>query len=196
MIEPGKSRVAVDNLRMAALGGEIRADPFSFRTDSDSNTLLLHAESIEMDELLAVREFEAIEVSGSIRARLPVTIEGDSVTIANGTLSGEPPGGIIRYLPGTPPDESDASSLAFVRKVLSNFKYKSLDSVVDYTESGDLKLQLRLEGRNPDMDETRPVVLNLNVENNVAQMLRSLRATRAVEEVLEQRFLQQRDDGK
>ena len=196
VLEPGKSRVAVDNLRMTALGGEIRADPFSFHTDSDSNTLLLHAESIEMDELLTVREFEAIEVSGSIRARLPVTIEGDAITIANGTLSGEPPGGVIRYLPGTPPDESDASSLAFVRKVLSNFEYKSLDSVVDYTESGDLKLQLRLEGRNPDMEETRPVVLNLNVENNVAQMLRSLRATRAVEEVLEQRFLQQRDDGK
>ena len=194
--DPANSRVAVDNLRMSALGGEIRADPFSFHTDSGRNTLLLHAESLQMDELLTVREFEAIEVTGSISARLPVTIEGDSVTIENGTLSGEAPGGVIRYLPGTPPDESDASSLAFVRKVLSNFEYKSLDSVVDYTEGGDLKLQLRLEGRNPDMEETRPVVLNLNVENNVAQMLRSLRATRAVEEVLEQRFLQQRDDGK
>ena len=80
--------------------------------------------------------------------------------------------------------------------MLSNFEYESLTSVVDYTEGGDLKLQLRLEGRNPDMDETRPVVLNLNVENNVPQMLRSLRATRGVEEVLEQRFLKQRDDGK
>ncbi len=188
--------VAVDNLKMTALGGAVRADPFSFHTASERNTLLLYAESLEMDELLTVREFEAIEVTGSISARLPVSIEGDAVTIAKGALSGEPPGGVIRYLPGAPPDESDASSLAFVRKVLSNFEYKSLSSVVDYTAGGDLKLQLRLEGRNPDMDETRPVVLSLDVENNVPQMLRSLRATRAVEEVLEQRFQQQRDDGK
>ncbi len=196
VLDPGLSQVAVDSLRMTALGGEIRADPFSFGTDNARNTLLLHAESLSMDELLTVREFEAIEVTGSIGARLPVIIAGDAITIENGTLAGEPPGGVIRYLPGTPPDESDVSSLAFVRNVLSNFEYKSLTSVVDYTEGGDLKLQLRLEGRNPDMDETRPVVLNLNVENNVPQMLRSLRATRGVEEVLEQRFLKQRDDGK
>lgn len=196
VLDPGASSVAVENLRMAAFGGEIRAEPFSFRTDRARNTLVLHAKSIEMDELLTVKEFEAIEVSGSVRAELPVTIEGGTVTIANGTLAGEPPGGVIRYLPGTPPDDTDASSLAFVRRVLSNFEYKSLDSVVDYTEGGDLKLQLRLEGRNPDLDETRPVVLNLGVENNVPQMLRSLRATRAVEEVLEHRFQQQRDDGK
>lgn len=196
VLDPVDQKVAVNNLSMTALGGEIRADPFSFRTDSERNTLLLHAESLEMDELLTVKEFEAIEVMGSISARLPVSIKGDAVTIANGTLSGEPPGGVIRYLPGTPPDESDVSSLAFVRKVLSNFKYESLTSVVDYTEGGDLKLKLRLEGRNPDMDETRPVVLNLDVENNVPQMLRSLRATRAVEEVLEERFLHQRDDAK
>ena len=195
-LDPANARVNVDNLRMSALGGEIRADPFSFHTAEGRNTLLLHAESMQMDELLTVREFEAIEVTGSISARLPVSIEGDAITIENGTLSGEPPGGVIRYLPGTPPDESDVSSLAFVRKVLSNFEYESLESVVDYTRGGDLKLQLRLEGRNPDMEETRPVVLNLDVENNVPQMLRSLRATRAVEEVLEQRFLQQRDNGK
>lgn len=196
VLDPGGSGVAINNLRMAALGGEIRADPFSFYTGNERNTLLLDAESLEMNELLTVKEFEAIEVSGSIGARLPVSIEGDAITITNGTLSGDPAGGVIRYLPGTPPDESDASSLAFVRKVLSNFEYESLSSVVDYTEGGDLKLQLRLEGRNPDMEETRPVVLNLKVENNVPQMLRSLRAARAVEEVLEQRLLQQRDDGK
>ncbi len=196
LLDPDEPAVAVENLRMTALGGVVRADPFSFHTASERNTLLLHAESLEMDELLTVREFEAIEVTGSISATLPVSIAGDAVTIDNGTLSGEPPGGVIRYLPGAPPDESDASSLAFVRKVLSNFRYESLTSVVDYTEGGDLKLQLRLEGRNPDMDETRPVVLNLDVENNVPQMLRSLRATRAVEEVLEQRFQQQRDGTK
>ena len=38
------------------------------------------------------------------------------------------------------------------------------------------------------MDENRPVVLNLTVENNVPQMLRSLRAARAVEEILEERL--------
>ena len=184
------SSIAVENLEMSALGGAVRADPFSFHTERDSNNLLLHAESIELDKLLTLREFEAVDVNGSISGELPVTIKGDVITIEGGTLSGVPPGGVIRYLPDTPPDEEDVSSVAIVRRALSNFEYETLTSDVDYSEGGDLKLQLRLTGRNPDMDEGRPIVLNLGVENNVPKMLRSLRAARAVEEILEQRLRQ------
>lgn len=180
--------VDLENLRMTAFGGVITADPFSFRTETNRNTLTLRAESIDLRELLSVQEFEAIEVSGSIAAALPLTIEGDTVTIVNGTLSGEPPGGVIRYRPGIAADESDVSGIGYVSRILSNFEFTTLTSDVDLTRDGDLNLQLQLTGRNPDLDEKRPVILNLGVENNIPQMLRSLRAARAVEEVLEKRL--------
>jgi hypothetical protein len=47
---------------------------------------------------------------------------------------------------------------------------------------------MRLEGVNPKMDPDQPVVLNLNVENNVPQMLRSLQATRSIQEIFERRL--------
>ncbi len=198
-VDPTALSVEVANLRMNALGGTVRADPFSFHTDRDRNTLLLHAESIDLRELVSAEEYRAIEVTGNIGGELPVVIEGDTITITGGALEGEPSGGVIRYLQDSPPDESDVSSVALVRRALSNFEYESLSSEVDYSEDGDLKLQVRLEGRNPDMDEDRPIVLNLGVESNVPQMLRSLRATRAVEEILERRFQKQKssqpDDG-
>lgn len=178
----------MENLQMAAFGGVIRADPFSIRTDRDSNTLLFRAEAIELDALLTLKEFEAIEVSGSIGAELPVTIEGGVITIVNGTLTGESPGGVIRYLPGLNPDAADTSSIGLVTRALSNFEYETLTAEVDYSKDGDLNLQLHLTGKNPDLDENRPVVLNLGVENNVPQMLKSLRAARAVEDVLEKRL--------
>jgi hypothetical protein len=49
---------------------------------------------------------------------------------------------------------------------------------------------MQLTGRNPDLEGSRPVVLNLGVENNIPQMLRSLQAARAVEEILERRLAQ------
>ncbi len=180
--------VDVENLSMSAVGGVINADPFSFHTDGDSNTLTLRAESIDLSELLSLQELEAIEVSGSVGATLPVTIEDGTVTIVNGSLTGEPAGGVIRYTPGTPSDLSDTSSIGFATRVLSNFEFDTLTSDVNLTRDGDLNLKLKLTGRNPDLDEKRPVVLNLGVENNIPQMLRSLRAARAVEEVLEQRL--------
>jgi hypothetical protein len=187
-LDPNAMSIDVENLQMTAFGGVIRADPFSFRTDRDRNTLTLRAESIELTELLSLNEFETIEVSGSIGAMLPVTIEGDIVTIEDGTLTGDPAGGVIRYKPDTAPDEADASTIGLVTRALSNFEFDTLTSDVDLTREGDLNLKLQLTGRNPDLEEKRPVVLNLGVENNIPQMLKSLRAARAVEEILEKRL--------
>jgi hypothetical protein len=189
-LQPDARSVDVENLRMSAFGGLVTADPFSFHTANASNTLLLHAESIDLGEILSIKEFESIEISGSIGAELPVTIEGNIVTIVGGTLTGEPPGGVIRYLPGLAADEAELSAIGVATRALSNFEYETLTSEVDYNRDGDLNLQMHLTGRNPDLENDRPVVLNLGVENNIPQMLRSLQAARAVEEILERRLAQ------
>ncbi len=180
--------VDVENLRMHAFGGVIQADPFTYELESERNSLLLRPESIELTELLTLKEFEAIELSGSIGAELPVTIEGDTVSILDGKLTGEAPGGVIRYKPDIVPDDGGTSAIGLVTRALSNFEYETLTSTVGYGKDGDLVLQMQLAGRNPDFEGSRPVVLNLGVENNIPQMLKSLQAARAVEEILEKRL--------
>jgi hypothetical protein len=189
-LRPAGQAVDVENLRMTAFGGVVTADPFSFSTANERNTLLLRASSIDLAEILSIKEFEAIEISGSIGAELPVTIEGAIVSVAGGTLTGEPPGGVIRYLPGVGSAQTDASGIGIATRALSNFEYETLTSEVDYTTDGDLNLQMRLTGRNPNLEDNRPVILNLGLENNIPQMLRSLQAARAVEEILERRIAQ------
>lgn len=187
-LHPGELSADVTNLRMTAFGGVITADPFSFSTARERNNLTLHAASIDLAEILSIEEFEAIEISGKIGAELPVTIVGKNVTVNGGTLTGEAPGGVIRYRQRTGSDEPATSSIDFVTRALSNFQYDTLTSSVEYDSDGNLKLQMRLTGRNPDLESQRPVILNLGVENNVPQMLRSLQAARAVEEILERRL--------
>jgi len=180
--------VQVDNLRMHAFGGVVRADSFSYDSAAESNTLILRAESIELTELLTLKEFEDIELSGSIAAVLPVTVAGEAVTISGGKLTGEGSGGVIRYLPGLDTDETGTSTIGLVTRALSNFEYQTLESDVDYDQDCDLQLQMKMSGRNPDLEGGRTVVLNLGVENNVPKMLRSLQAARAVEEILQRRI--------
>ena len=187
-LHPNEMAFDMADLRATAFGGVISADPFSFRTASTINTVLMHAEAIQLSRLLTLEEFDTIEVSGTVGADLPVAIVGSSLTITDGRLFGEPPGGVIRYHSKAEPDETDTSSIGFVTLALSNFKYETLTSEIDYNADGDLNLQLQLTGRNPDLDTNRPVVLNLGVENNVPQMLKSLRAARTVEDILEQRL--------
>ena len=139
-------------------------------------------------DILSLKEFEAVSVTGSVGATLPVTIENDKIRIAGGKLFGDAPGGVIRYNFTTAPDPKSASSMDLVTRALSNFVYETLTSDVDYNDAGDLVLKTQIKGRNPDMEGNRPVILNLSVENNVPQMIRSLQAARAVEDVLEKRM--------
>ena len=179
--------VDVESLRMEAFGGVIRAEPFSFHTAAERNNLGLNAVGMDLVELLLMQDFEAISVAGKIDAVLPITVVGKQIVVEGGTLTGEAPGGRIRYNPGVGSEPAPGSSIALATKALGNFEFDTLSSAVDYGDNGDLKLQMRLTGRNPDMESQRPVVLNLGVETNIPQMLKSLQAARTVEDIIKKR---------
>ncbi len=185
----GESAVAVSSLSMSLLGGTVTAEPFRYDLDAESNQLMLRARGIQLPLMAALADLEAVTVSGGVSGKIPVTIRGNKVIIDGGYLENDPPGGVIRYRGGAADAVvDDGSQLGIVTRTLRNFEFESLTSAVDYSEAGDLLLTMRLKGINPDVDPTQPVILNLNVENNVPQMLRSLQATRSIEEVLEERL--------
>ena len=188
-IDAGKRTVEVQNLSMSTLGGEFVAEPFRLSATDEANLVLLRAKSIQLQLMVALAEFEDVEITGAVSGVLPVTISGNQITIQDGRLESDSPGGVIRYHSGDEALDAIASDsgINIVTQALSNFEFDSLTSDVDYTKAGDLKLQMRLTGINPDMDATQPIILNLGVENNVPQLLRSLQAIRSIEDILEQR---------
>ena len=180
------SSVQVDALSMSVLGGTIRTDPFNYSPQATAAAVLLRIESIQLSLMKALAEFDSIDIVGSVSGTLPITIIGDQITIDHGRLESDEPGGSIRYRAGDA--AADDSQLGLATRALSDFEFESLTADVTYTEDGDLLLAMRLEGVNPKMDPTQPVVLNLKVENNVPQMLRSLQATRSIQEIFERRL--------
>lgn len=181
--------VQVQNLTVNALGGRVAADPFRFSLQAEKNDIILRPQSIQLQFIMDLAEFDDIELGGSISGEIPVTISDMNVTITNGRLRSDPPGGVIRYRAGIGTGNAGAaeSGVGLVSQALANFQFDSLTSDVDYLENGDLILQMRLSGINPDMDERQPVILNLGVTNNIPKLLRSLRATRSIEEILERK---------
>jgi len=177
----------VDSVSMTMLGGNVSIDPFRYEHTADTNELMLRTKGIQLPLMVGLADLEAVEISGSVSGDIPVTVKNGKIIINKGLLENDPPGGVIRYGAGEEIVD-EGSQLDIVSRTLRNFEYDVLTSEVDYTDSGDLKLQMRLTGTNPDVDPNQPVVLNLGIENNVPQMLRSLQATRSIEDVLEQRL--------
>ena len=184
-----ESTVEVNALSMTILGGTVTADPFRYDLDADRNQLTLDARNIQLPLMAGLADLEAVTITGSVSGHIPVTIRGKNVIIDEGYLENDPPGGVIQYRGGAAGNVvDDTSQLGIVTRTLRNLEFDSLTSAVNYSGDGDLVLKMRLKGINPDVDPTQPVILNLNVENNVPQMLRSLQATRSIEDVLERKL--------
>jgi len=63
----------------------------------------------------------------------------------------------------------------FVIKAMEDFQYDTLQTKVSYQPDGQLDLTIQLQGKSPRIDTNRPIHLNLNVEQNLLYLLKSLR---------------------
>ena len=102
--------VQVDNLSLSTLGGRIVADPFRFGMQEQRNDITLRPQSIQLPFIMNLVDFGDIELTGSISGVIPVTISDMQLTITNGQLESDPPGGVIRYRPGIELVESGTSN--------------------------------------------------------------------------------------
>lgn len=162
----------------------INLDPQSIEFES-----LIKLRGIELGELLGIEK--GIEGSGIIDGQLPVQVIDRTVTINDGELVARKPGGVIRYT-GTVPEAVIRSSpeLQIAVDALKNFHYKVLDIRASYAENGKMMLAVRLEGRNPEMKNSRPVNFNLNVTEDIPSLINSLMLTREISDGLQQRIEQ------
>ena len=78
--------------------------------------------------------------------------------------------------------------VAFAIDALHNFHYEVLDVKADYTEDGQLQLQATLLGRNPDLQEQRPVRFNINIQENIPALVKSLKLSQDIGDDIERRL--------
>jgi len=132
-----------------------------------------------------------MEGTGVLDGVIPVILTQTGVQVRDGILEARPPGGVLRYqpVPATAQEVAPADShLSLVLQALSDFHYNALKLGIQYEEDGTLKLTARLEGKNPDWQQGRPVHFNLTVQENVPALLKSLRVVQGIEQSLQERL--------
>jgi hypothetical protein len=65
---------------------------------------------------------------------------------------------------------------------LRNYHFTELESDVEYKPDGQLELRLALKGKSPELNTSRPVHVNLTLEQNVLELLKSLQMVNTIEE--------------
>lgn len=126
--------------------------------------------------------------SGLLDAVIPLTTDSQGITVENGILQSRPPGGRLRYYGAFSASMLGSNpQLKLLAGALEDYTYRDIHGTISYPLSGDLQLNLKLTGRSSAIDANRDLIINLNLENNIPIMLRSLQASRDLTDVLERR---------
>jgi len=176
-------------LRADLLGGELSVNDLELDQRKAKHEFKVVLNSIDLAKLLQLES--GVSGSGILDAELPMAISASGISMSNGRSKVRTPGGIIRYLGELPQAALDTNpQLSLALNALKNFHYDVLDIESSYAENGKLTLKTKLQGRNPDSRNKRPVHFNLNVTEDIPALLKSLQLSQDISDKLDARIQQ------
>ena len=181
-------RLSLRNMSTHLLGGTVSLADTEINPSAETHDVTLHVTGLDLNEVLRLEQQETLKGTGTLDGTLPLTIAGKAITVKKGTMQGRPPGGTLQF---EVPEETARSwaksqpQLDLIIQSLKNYQYSKLAIGVDYQKNGILKLATRLEGKNPDFRNGVPIHFNLNIEENLPALLKSLSLVKELEKKIE-----------
>ncbi|NTV06522.1 MAG: hypothetical protein HGA59_08460 [Chlorobiaceae bacterium] len=181
--------VALSDFSAGFLDGTVAIGHIDYDMAKKEGETMLQVNNIPLQKLLDMQGTKKIYATGNLRGNIPVKMKNDVFEIRDGGMNAEQSGQIIY---ATTPEERAAANqgLRTTYEALSNFLYVHLVSSINMAPDGKSIITIQLKGTNPDFQNGRPIELNLNVEQNLLDLMRSLSISTNVEQVISEKALQ------
>ena len=171
--------------------GRVAFGQFDYDMAKRKGETVLQINNIPLQKLFDMQGAKKIYATGSMGGNIPINMNGQLFEINGGEISAEQSGQIIY---ATTPEERAAANqgLRIVYEALSNFLYAELLSSINMSPDGNSTMTVKVKGANPDYQSGRPIELNLNVQQNLLDLMRSLSVSSDIEQVISDKALQKR----
>ncbi len=180
------SLISLSGFSAGFMGGSVAVDTLDYDMNGQTASTVLILEDIPLQKLLDLQGMKKIRATGTVGGNIPVVMGEGRFEIAAGQMDAVQTGRIVYE---TTPEEREAAnqSLRFTYEALSNFLYSELASSISMKPDGQSSIRLQLRGVNPSFQDGRPVHLNLNVEQNLLDLLRSLTISTSIEKAISEK---------
>ncbi len=165
----------VRNLSASLFGGTASDDFFSYDPQQPEVESTIRLNNIDLARMITVQQVKGLKVTGHIKGSLPFILDKTGLRMDEGILHNTAGGGLIRYTLAGNAGLKESPLTEYALKALEEFHYSLLSATAEYQPDGDLHVSLHLEGKSPKLDTKRPVHLNINTEQNLLSLLKSLR---------------------
>ncbi len=164
---------AIQNMQAKILGGDIESEAILIKDKKLVQGFKLIFNNIQLDQLFAWRKVDGLSGTGSLNGTLPCFFTEKGFEIKGGAFSAKAPGGKISYVPLNR-SKSDIAGMELAFKALQDFQYSDLNAKIEYKTDGWMNLSLFLKGKSDLLGEGRPVEFNLNLDENIKDLLKSM----------------------
>jgi hypothetical protein len=180
--------LSITNMSTNLLGGKVSLADTVIDPSATTHEVTLQVQGLDLSEILRLEQQETVKGTGTLDGMLPLFISSKEIEVHQGAIHARQPGGTLQLKV----DEETASSWArsqpnldLIVKSLENYHYSKLAVGVDYEKNGILKLATQLEGKNPDFRNGVPIHFNLNIEENIPALMKSLSLVKDLENNIE-----------
>ena len=180
-------QVQINDFITSAFNGIISCPEILYDLNQPDSYFVVNIKRIDLGALVNLMQKNDLHVSGRVSGTIPVTVKGKDISVDDGLLYNEPPGGEIRY---TPVNMNQSGITGYALKAVEDFRYNSLKTTARYAPDGQLDLDISLEGTSPKLAAGRLVHLNIHAEQNLPALIQSLRFSKGLTEELDKRVKQ------
>ena len=170
------SKIEFEEVTAELFGGTLRCDSFVYDINNNAHELSLDIVGVSLADLIEAQKRNGLEASGTIDGVLPISFSAEGVQVTGGTLEARDAGKIRYTQTGGAGSLTQANAgFEIALEALKDFHYDTLTAGADYAPDGQLELKLHLAGRNPEFKNGQAIEFNINVEENIPKLLKSLR---------------------
>jgi hypothetical protein len=184
--------IVLNNLSGIIFNGKLSSDEIIYDLNRSDHLFKINANGIDLAEIVKTQQLNDIEVTGKISGQIPVELNDDGLFIKDGAFINDVTNGTIRYNPEAGTEQLKQNPLTGITlNALKDFRYNHLSADVNFTPEGVLGVNLQLKGISPELDKNRPVHLNINTEQNLLSLLKSLRYAQGISDKIDNRVQRQ-----
>ncbi len=168
-------KIIIRNLSASLFGGTVSDDFLSYDPQQPEVKSTIRLNNIDLARLVTVQQVKGLVVKGRVKGNLPFFFDRNGLRMDEGKLKNTGNGGLIQYTLANDNGLKESPLTGYALKALEEFHYSLLAATARYSPDGELQVSLHLEGKSPRLDTNRPVHLNINTEQNLLSLLKSLR---------------------
>ena len=172
----GLASVNVERAELTGIGGRIWAENVAVVDGTLPERVILNVANLGLADLAAQMNILGLTAEGRLSGRIPIELGRDgAVTIRDGLLEAQGKG-LLAFQPPTraPAGQGGGEGrMDLVLDILENLRFEDLSLALDGDATKDMRVILRVNGRNPRIQQGRPVDLTVNLTGNIGDAIRA-----------------------